>query len=469
MRHMTRLVLILSVVLVGAFVVAGASSSGKPATIDQQLSIVLEQLGFTGRIESRLQERLGHNLDNRKIELGRLLWFDTIGGLNNDNTCGGCHSPTNAFGDTQSIAIGINNNLIVGPHRTGPRNQRRTPIIINAAFYPTLMWNSRFASLSGNPFDNSSGFSFPPPEQLMLSYLPHLLDAQAFIPPTERVEVAGFDFPGDNFGIRAEVLNRLNAVPEYRKLFGKIFPAVKNGALIDFDMFGAVIAEFEFSLVFANAPIDQFARGQKNGMTEGQKRGALLFFGRAGCAECHRVSGNSNEMFSDFSQHVVGVPQIAPQAGNPSAGNVTFDGPGQNEDFGLEQITGNPNDRYMFRTSPLRNAAMQATFFHNGAFTRIEDAIRHHLDVKSSVNSYNTTSANVAADLRGPLGPMSPVLARLDPLLVNSVQLSGNEFSDLVDFVKNGLLDERAKPENLRKLVPRAVPSGRPVMTFEFP
>ena len=89
--------------------------------------------------------------------------------------------------------------------------------------------------------------------------------------------------------------------------------------------------------------------------------------------------------------------------------------------------------------------------------------------MKSSVNSYNTTSANVAADLRGPLGPMAPVLARLDPLLVNSVQLSGDEFSDLVDFVKNGLLDERAKPENLRKLVPRAVPSGRPVMTFEFP
>jgi len=37
--------------------------------------------------------------------------------------------------------------------------------------------------------------------------------AQAFIPPTERVEAAGFDFPGDNFDIRAEVLNRLNALP----------------------------------------------------------------------------------------------------------------------------------------------------------------------------------------------------------------------------------------------------------------
>ncbi len=31
-----------------------------------------------------------------------------------------------------------------GPGRTGPRNQRRAPMAINAAFYPTLMWNSRF-------------------------------------------------------------------------------------------------------------------------------------------------------------------------------------------------------------------------------------------------------------------------------------------------------------------------------------
>ena len=436
--------------------------------LDQELTARLQQLGFTGKIESTLEQRLGRHLDHKRADLGRMLWFDTIGGLNNDNTCGGCHSPTNAFGDTQSIAIGIDNNGIVGPHRTGPRNQRRTPMAINAAFFPTLMWNSRFASLSGDPFDNKLGFKFPPPESLTLSYLPQLLDAQAFIPPTERVEVAGFTFPGDNFAIRSEVLNRLNAVDAYRKLFGQVFPEVKNGAPIDFDMFGKATAEFEFSLVFANAPIDQYARGQKNALTNDQKKGALLFFGRAGCVECHKVSGQSNEMFSDFNQHVIGIPQIAPEVGNPTAGNVTFDGPGQNEDFGLEQVTGDPNDRYKFRTSPLRNVALQPTFFHNGAFTRLEDAIRHHLDVVASVNRYDPVAAGVASDLTGPIGPMAPVLARIDPLIANPVYLSDEEFLQLLSFVRNGLLDPRARPENLRKLVPKAVPSGRPVLVFEF-
>src|SRR5260370_11338217 len=456
------LILILSIGCV--LTVTQNSAKADRDLLDQELSARLGELGFTGRVETTLEQRLGRHLDQRRANLGRLLWFDTITGLNNDNTCAGCHSPTNAFGDTQSIAVGINNNGIVGPHRLGPRNQRRTPMAINTAFFPNLMWNSRFASLSGDPFDNSSGFIFPLPEGLSLSYLPQLLDAQAFIPPTERVEVAGFAFPGDNFAIRAEVLNRLNAVDAYRKLFGEVFPEVRNGAAIDFNMFGKAIAEFEFSLVFANAPIDQYARGQKNALTNDQKKGALQFFGTAGCVACHKVSGQSNEMFSDFSQHVIGVPQIAPAAGDPAAGNVTFDGPGQNEDFGLEQITGEVNDRYKFPTTPLPNIAFPPTFFHNGAFTRLDEAIQHHLDVLASVNNYNPAIAGVARDLRGPLGPMAPVLARLDPLLATPIHLTGEELRQLVDFVTNSLLDRPAEPENLRKLVPKSVPSSRPTL-----
>jgi cytochrome c peroxidase len=167
-------------------------------------------------------------------------------------------------------------------------------------------------------------------------------------------------------------------------------------------------------------------------------------------------------MFSDFTQHVIGVPQIA-----PVAGNVTFDGPGQNEDFGLEQITGNPNDRYKFRTSPIRNVALQPAFFHNGAFTRLEDAVRHHLDVFTSARSYSPNAAGVDPDLTAPMGPIEPVLARVDPILVTPIDLTPDEFRQLVDFVRNGMLDQRAEPQNLRKLIPRSVPSGFPVLRFE--
>src|SRR6266480_4883408 len=421
-RRCKTIILLLALVVGGAMLLTRkTAASGVDSVLDNQLSVVLSQHGFTGTVSSSLEQRLGRKIDNQLADLGRNLFHDTIVGLNNDNSCSGCHSATAGFGDTQSIAIGVENNFIVGPGRRGPRNQRRTPMAANTAFFPNLMWNSRFASLSFDAFDNSLGFVFPLPEGLTLSDKAHLLVAQAFIPPTERVEAAGFVFPGNNFDIRAEVIRRINDVPDYRKFFGKIFPEVKAGGPITYDMFAEAIAEFEFTLVFANAPLDHFARGEKNALTDDQKRGALLFFGNANCVACHAVSGQSNEMFSDFRSHVIGVPQIAPAAGNPAAGNVTLDGPGQDEDFGLEQATGNPNDRYLFRTSPIRNVALQPAFFHNGAFTRLEDAIRFHLNPAGQAPSYDPTSAGVAADLRGPTGPIAPVLARLDPLVATPI------------------------------------------------
>jgi cytochrome c peroxidase len=466
LKRVKRTILFLCIALLGASVASAQGDRKSPniSQLDQALEVVLRQAGFTGRIESTLERRIGHRIDQQLADLGRMLWFDTITGLNDDNTCAGCHSPTAGFGDTQSIAIGIDNNGIVGPHRLGPRNMRRTPMAINAAFFPNLMWNSRFASLAGDPFNNSAGFMFPPPEGLSLYYLPHLLVAQAFIPPTERTEVAGFDFSGDNDAIRAEVLQRLNSIPAYRKLFDKIFPEVKTGGPLTFDMFGKAIAEFEFTLTFANAPIDRFARGERDALTEDEKRGALLFFGTARCVTCHSVGGQSNEMFSDFQDHVIGVPQIAPQVTNNS-----FDGSGANEDFGQEQITGDPQDRYKFRTSPLRNVGVQPTFMHNGAFTKLEDAVRHHLNVFTSARNYTPAGQYLAADLNGPMGPLEPVLARVDPILSTPVELTSEQFDQLVAFVRYGLLDPRARPEHLRRLIPRSVPSGRSVLTFEFP
>lgn len=429
--------------------------------LDGQLAAVLRAAGFTGRIQEQLPRRLGRPLSPPLADVGRALWFDTITGLRNDNTCAGCHSPTSGFGDTQPIAIGIENNGIVGSGRKGPRNMRRTPMVINNAFYPALMWNGRFAARSGNPFDNRAGFLFPAPEGLSLSYLPHLLTAQAFIPATERNEMAGFTFPGDSNAIRLEVLRRLNATPNYRLLFGTLFPAVRRGGPITFDMYALAIAEFEFTLTRADAPLDQFARGQAQAMTGDEKRGALLFFGKAGCVSCHAVAGASNEMFSDFANHVLGVPQVAPKVTNSD-----FDGPKKNEDFGLEQVTGNRADRYKFRTSPLRNVALQPAFFHNGAFTTLEDAIRHHLDVRKSARNY-TPVGRLPNDLAGPVGPIEPVLARLDPLIARPTELTELEFAQLVAFVRNGLLDPRARPEILRRLIPTRVPSGRPVLRFE--
>jgi cytochrome c peroxidase len=392
------------------------------------------------------------------------LWFDTVTGLNGDNTCAGCHSPTNGFGDAQPIAIGIDNNGLVGPHRAGPRNMRRAPMVINSAFFPALMWNARFAALSGDPFDRQADLVFPLPEGTGLSVEPQLLVAQAFIPPTERTEVAGFAFHGDDDAIRGEVVRRVNQVGAYRALFRERFASLRDGGPIQFDMLATAIAEFEFSLTFADAPIDHYARGETQALDEEQKRGALLFLSKAGCVSCHAVSGSSNEMFSDFQTHSIAVPQLVPRVTNNQ-----FDGPSANEDFGREEVTGDPADRYAFRTPPLRNLAVQPAFMHDGAFTSLRAAIQHHLDPAASLSAYDPAAQGLPDDMRGPIGPTSPLLAKRDPRLTDPMVLSDQELNDLQAFVAEALLDPRALAPHLRTLVPDRVPSGRPTLQFEFP
>ncbi len=532
---------------------------------DRDLQSVLAQQGFSGRVESTLEQRLGRRLDPAKAELGRLLFFDKFVGLHGDNSCSGCHSPLNGFGDSQSIAIGVENNNFVGPRRTGPRNQRRSPSVVNTAFYPRLMWNGRFSAISGDPFDNSKGFLFPPPEGTTRfpagdPDFQHLLQAQAHIPPTELSEAAGFtdicgstdsnsivqrrsaggvrltkepgsakiraifdpsatssvrmfgangqssrggepDFcqfdlpalgrcgvplppplrvPRDDGGfdefrnepIRDVVIGRINASEAYRAAFKKAFPELKDDEAITFAMFGQAIAEFEFTLTFMNAPIDRFARGETQAMTERQKRGALLFFGKANCVQCHAVAGISNELFSDFENHVAGIPQIAPKFG-AGTGDVPFrNRQGQfteegNQDFGNFDITEAPSDLYRFRTSPLRNLAVQPAFFHNGSFVSLTHALEHHLNALALARSYDPVKEGVAADLTQNTGPTAPVLRRLDPALVQPLGLTAGEFDSLYAFLHDGLLDPRALPENLAALIPTSVPSGLSLQTFE--
>jgi len=490
--------------LLAGFVAGGSLLLGLALTahesdpsLDRTLSAVLRSAGFTGKVGSSIETRIGRPINPKLANLGRLLWFDKVHSLHQDNTCGGCHSPTNGFGDTTQIAIGVQNNNLVGPHRAGPRNQRRTPLAINTVFYPALMWNGRFNSISGNPFDNSKGFMFPLPEGTTRfppndKVITILAQAQGEMPPTELTEVAGytgtkgtispdFDQFDDGRGltvplpdasgsrndpIRAKILNILNNTPVYRELFGEVFPTVRDGGPIDFSMFGRAIAEFEFTLVFANAPIDQFARGNRQAMTRSQKRGALLFFGKAKCVQCHAVAGQSNEMFSDFKERVIGVPQISSDFG-VGKGNVVCDGPGEDEDFGLEQITGNLADRYKFRTAPLRNLAVSPAFFHDGAFVRLSDAIRHHLNVAQSARNYSPIAAGLPRDLTKHVGPIEPVLQRLDPILKNPIDLNQGEFRDLLHFVKHALHDPRVNARNLCSLVADPLPSGMQPLEFE--
>jgi cytochrome c peroxidase len=479
-----------------------ANAQARATSLDTKLRTVLRDAGFTGTIESQLEDRLGVDaLDTELIGLGGFLFFDPALSLHNDTSCASCHSPAFGWGDSQSIAIGVQSNYVVGPDRTGPRNLRRSPMTANTAFYPALMWDGRFFAPSGDPFDDSAGFEFPAPEGTTAfpaddPNVTHLLEAQAFLPVTELVEMAGFtgladselddefDVFDDSLGedvpdldasgyrhepIRQAVLDRLNSYTEYGNRFTSYFGTLPADG-IEYWMVARALAEFQFNQVAADAPLDQYARGTDNSLlTDTEKRGALIFFGKGECVSCHAVAGDSNEMFSDFETHVIAVPQVAPEFGVDSngvgLGNVVFDGTDRDEDYGHERTTGNSADRYMFRTAPLRNLARSPAYFHNGAFTDLEDAIRHHLDVDFSQTNYDPVAAGLAPDIDklGPVIDMTLVDAALDP----APALTDADIRSLVTFVRDALLDPKSAPGKQCAAKPNHVPSHMTMETFE--
>jgi cytochrome c peroxidase len=431
--------------------------------LDSLLSLRLEINGVDGRIEETLVARLGRPVNGELAEVGRLLFFDPVLSVTEDNSCAGCHGPNASFNDSKSISVGVENNGVVGPGRAGPHNLRRAPTVINAVFYPKLMWDGRFAANSLDPFDNSDGFTFPDPEGDGLSHMEHLLGAQAFTPVSTPMEMAGFEDVGDNDQIRDLLASRVDAIEEYRTRFSAVFPDIAAGDPVSYSHIGAALAEFQFTLIRADAPLDRYARGDTSALTHDQKLGGALFFQRrSSCFECHITLGYSNQMFSDFDNHVLAVPQIV-----PLDSNAEYDGPGANEDFGLERVTGNPDDRYRFRTTPLRNASFQPTFMHNGAFVCMEDAIRHHTHMYASIETY--TTSRLEPSLHGGLGPSGPMVERAHKFSKEPrADLTDDEVRILTDFVRNGLSDPDAHPDALRHLIPDAVPSGLPVHDFEY-
>lgn len=94
----------------------------------------------------------------------------------------------------------------------------------------------------------------------------------------------------------------------------------------------------------------------------------------AGCSGCHR-----GDFFTDENFHTVAFPQIGPGKGD----GVTGD-----DDFGRERETGNPLNRYEFRTPSLLNVALTAPYGHAGAYATLPDVVRHYANPRGAVDGF---------------------------------------------------------------------------------
>lgn len=146
----------------------------------------------------------------------------------------------------------------------------------------------------------------------------------------------------------SDVLQRLAAVPGYLQAFTEAFDEGLTA-----ENLGQALADYQRTLRSAASPFDRwYYGGDANAMSDDAKAGFFVF-SAAGCGDCHRFAHDSAQ-FTDDGLHRTGIT-----------------GP----DRGLEEITGNPDDRYRFRTPTLRNVALTAPYMHNGSLATLMDVV----------------------------------------------------------------------------------------------
>ena len=461
-RTTPHLLLIALGLLVGCSVNAGYGDHAGPGgktdrngrviqgPADEELYAIIDDLG--------LQAPTAPERDNEaEIELGQMLFFDNILSGNEDISCATCHHPNEGTSDNRSLpagtgGVGLGHDRVRGEDR--PHIPRNAPDIFNRGSeeWFSMMWDGRIAGIPGQWFETPAGDQLP-------AGLDSVLAAQAMFPVTSPDEMRGTtddidlygnelaEIDGDAFQVIWDgLMDRLLDNDEYRALFAEAYPDISEREL-GFQHAANAIAAFEIdAFTFTNSPWDRFVAGDSSALSEAEKRGALLFYGEARCHNCH-----SGDLMTDQRTHNICAPQIGPGKGDLAP-----------LDIGRFAETGETEDRFAFRTPPLRNVDLTGPWMHDGSYTELEAAVWHHLDVVASIQEYdvNQLSPELRDTFVNDRDSMRDMREGIDPILQNPISLSADEFEDLMAFM-HALTDPAAR--DLSHLVPDSVPSGHPV------
>ena len=263
----------------------------------------------------------------QRVALGRLLFWDPVLSGQQDVACASCHHPDFGYSDGLDLSIGTNG-VGLGPARAFSAGQpsrlvkRNSQTVLNVAFNG-LVDGARSAATAPMFWDRRV----------------QGLEAQALEPLKALEEMRGETYPEHQ--AVAAVVSRLRAIPEYQQLFGRAFG---GSSPVNERNLGRALAAFQRTLIASNSPFDRYMRGETSALNAEELRG-MEQFQSIGCVNCH-----SGPMFSDFTTHVLAVPD------NPK----------------LPESDSGVNKTYAFRTPSLRNLGATAPYMHNGVFTSLD-------------------------------------------------------------------------------------------------
>lgn len=287
--------LLVVLILFGPPAALGAEGAGKRDTVKSGTWSMTLPLGLQGSSAYFPDE---NPMNEGKVELGKLLYFDPRISKDQTISCATCHNPYHGFADPKEVSEGVG-------RLPGGRN---SPTVINRLFSADQFWDGRAKDL----------------------------EEQAHGPLTNPVEMA--------MGSHDDVVTTVKSIKGYEPHFAKAFGDTK----IDMTRIAQAIAAYERTVVSGNSAFDRYQAGDKSAMSASAVRGMELFNGKANCVTCHASFNFTDENYRNIG---VGMDKPTPDLGR-------YDVSKREEDKGAFKT---PTLRNVIHTAPYMHDGSEAT------------------------------------------------------------------------------------------------------------
>jgi len=186
-------------------------------------------------------------VDSRKVQLGKKLFFDPLLSLDGTISCATCHNLQRGGDDDMKSSFGIH----------GQKGNISSPTVYNSVFNFRQFWDGRAKDLK----------------------------EQVRGPIENRVEM------GNSMKNAVDTLKKNR---EYLQRFQEIYPdGITEENLAD------AIAEFEKALITPGSPFDRYLGGENDAIDAEAKKGYKLFVSK-GCIICHHGVNIGGNLFNKF-------------------------------------------------------------------------------------------------------------------------------------------------------------------------
>ena len=309
-------------------------------------------------------------------EIGRKMFFDRSLSASGNLACASCHDPAHAYGppDSQPVHRGGADQLQTG-FRAAPslRYLQSVPPFTEHYYEEDDDDSLDQGAAGGRTWDGRAQSAHE----------------QAMLPLLSPQEMAN----ADAAAVVARLRNASYAA-QFRQAFGDdVFEdrdRAWRAALLALEVFQQSPQDF----YPYDSKYDAYLRQQVS-LSAQEQRGLELFEAadKGNCASCHpnRIRGGAFPAFTDFGYVALGVPRNPKIAANADADfhDLGLCGPLRQDLKDKAEYCGR------FRTPSLRNVALRQTYFHNGAYSTLRDALRFYAQRDVQPQKFYPRSGNI--------------------------------------------------------------------------